>query len=1270
MEPIDTNYLSLQFRDRIYKGSGNSFQGLFEEIMQKALQDFQKVHPYGNKGDGGNDGYQPAKGTYYQVYAPKNPSEKTAAAAKKLKNDFEKLHATWDQISKIKVFYFAFNDKFTGTNIEIEQALAELKGKFSGIEFKVFLSQDLERVFFSLKTEQMLALGFDVNQVKPISVAQEALEVIEGYIDRDNGGVALQILEQFRGLIGELNNERLTIDSEILEGKALERLERVPEAKQKYEHLCARYPNSPEAFLYLAAIYLQSENLETNLELLKQAESISPDYWFLTIQKLLRALRLDEKIDISQIDEQSFPDDFRAKSTFYRIYSIFLTHAGNTENALRFINTAISLNPERITNHIAKISTLEAIALFSDTDRTQLKANAATFLNDIEAAHRIIAEHSGCTPRNIAIIEYKKITALFVLENYSDAIQSARNFLGQIPKCYFDYSIDRLLAELLLHIQISSKDFDIILTRLSTENKIISDPLSKAILLQFSRTHTLFTDGKKFFTALKGQGKILDFINKLKSSDYDNAWNYLKEDVRFAVIMATAAKDLPDLRKTIIEKLPNDGNIQKQKLLLLLNYDQENIDEAFELLKQMNFAELGYLECQSILKIAQKKEAWDFEARILGKLLTAERNPEIISQLKLKLFGVNLRLKRLPEAIQIGEQLLSEDIATNKIEENTREEILGQTILARLNRGEFNEAKLLLLKYPQYSNTPEFKVAVEAEVYIKNGDGQSALNSIITAVKALKTPTPEQYGGLILTFISVSNLINLNLGEPLPESIENSYVKLKTVERWYYLGDLNELDATKVPKSGNHYSEFFNKRIGDKIKLKSKYQSESVELEIENILPIEKYVLWQCHHHAQKLTQEHRWKAMEIIEVPTIGDTIDPKYIIARLAEEHEAREPFFNFYCANNAPFAFLALNDGGVANALAHIVASGKGFINFSTGVATELEQQKTIARQVIDGDDCFLDGISALILAESGLGNDIFQYLPNLKIPQSVISMLFEIKEKYRYTPGQVGHLGYVNGGIRVSSIDSNKRELIQKNFERYIAFFESKPQNIYAISAATKQNHFIEQNIPPELCDACALARQHHAIVITEDYFYLQANELETKLSHPKHCSSFALIRTLYEQNKIPFEQYLNFFSYLTFYRFRFLPIHINDIENAVYGSGPIKLFQPERIRHLNFPLTLSKEYGVHPDDALRVTAIFLFRAAVNIAITPDMIERLFAEILSCFPTSKSKKAIGRDFMYALEYLANKVMQKEKLPSQIKDKLVRLSQYVEMYTDTTF
>lgn len=1264
MKSKDHNYLWLQFWNKVYQKNATEFQSFFEDIMLKAFSGFQKIRPYGNSGDGGNDGYQPAEGIYYQVYAPKNPQEKEAEASKKLKEDFEKLKTSWDQISKVKEFYFVFNDKGSGSTIELAKALAELKAENPSIEFGIHTPKDLEKIFFGLQQQDILTLGFDIDSTKAVSNAYELLNKLEIDIDRENGRDALKALQGMKSVISGLNDDGLLLEYKILEARALQKLEKTKESKEKYESLCKRYPNDPRAFLYLAEFYLNNEDFEKNKELLEQAEKIDSTHWLLALEKLIREYRLGNTIDTATIDEQKFSADPRIKANFYRLYSFFLERAGDQTKAESFIEKAIHLNPEKINNYDAKLSLLEG-RIFSQEDKKKFQRDIAGFLTEIEAVEQKVAEWGELSLRNKAILNFRKLGVFRAQENLPEIEKLAKESFELILQCYFEQLIDKLLVGLLIFMELPPKDFERLLEYLSTSEKDISDDLAKAIAFQFNLKNTLLIDGRKFFESRKKQ-TILNLIAAIESKKYDDVWDILKDDLRFAVAMANTAKDFPDLRKKIIENLPNDGSIQKEKLMLLLNYDQGNIDEAFELLKGFDFSNLGYFECRPILQIARDKKAWDFVVKILEKLLEYEKDDRDILQLRLDLFTANLHLEKFLEMIQIGESMLANNKEMILLDAHNKELILGQTIFARFKRGEYAEAKALLEKYHDLSIGFEFKVTVETEVYLKNNDANQALASVVSGVKLLKHPSPEQYGSLFIFFTEIGNLIDF-----YPTSLEkveaNCFIKFKEQDRWYFIGDENELDATKIASSNEKYGKFIDKKIAEKVLFEDRYRLDKTEYTVENILTIEKYILWQCMHHAQKLSLEHRWDMMEMIEVPTTEDTIDTKYIIARLEDERKKRGDFFDLYCQQNLPLAFLAINEGGLTNAIGTIMNENKGFIKFSSGDLAEINQQKEVAKRIVGGEAFYLDGTSALVLSETGLLEKIYEHLPNLKVPQSVITLLLEIKEKFRYMPGQVGHMGFAQGKLTFSSVDKDKRAMIQDHFEKSIKLLESKSQNIGVISAANKSDCFSEQRVSAELCDACVLAQKESTPVLTEDFLYLQANELETKKKAPEYCSAFALVRVLYEQKKISFEQYLNFFSYLSSYRFRFLPLSTDDIAHAVFGDGVIATIQPEKIRQLNFPLTLSEEYGVTFDTAFLVVGRFLIRVLVDDAILPEVTERVFSEILSTFPATKEmdKKALGKMFLRVSVQTINNMRQRIIVGTRVQEKIDRLSQLTEIF-----
>jgi hypothetical protein len=1264
MVPIDKNYLRLQFWNKVYQKNATEFQSFFEDIMQKAFSDFQKIRPYGNQGDRGNDGCRPDEGIYYQVYSPKKPREKEADAAKKLKKDFETLKAAWNQISKIKTFYFVFNDKGDGVSIEIDRALAELKDANPYINFRKLLAKDLEDIFVTLKPDQILTLGFDIDSTNALRIAQESLAKLEVDLDRDNGKFVLRALENHKDIISGLKDENLLVEYEILECRAFQKLERTKEAKQKYENLCKRYPNDPRAFLYLAEIHLNNEDFEKNEELLKEAERIDSSHWLLALEKLIREYRLGKQIDVTEIDEDSFPADPRVKSNFYRLYAVFLHRAGDQARAESFIERAIHLNPEKMNNYYGRLSILEGRIFPKINDKEKFQKDAEYLLSEIDALQEKANEWGELNPRNQATLNLEKINVFLVLENVPEIERLAKESFEMIMQCYFDYSIDNLLVGLLTFVELPPRDFERLLHYLQVAEKAISDSLARMIVIQFNLKTTLFTEGKKFFEVIKKK-TILDFIENLEKKEYDEAWIFLKEDLKFAVAMANTAKQFPDFRKKIIENLPDDGNIQKEKLLLLLNYDEKNINEAFDLLKGFDLSNLSYFGCKPILEIAQQKKAWDFVIKIVEKLLKYEREKRVVSQLKLLLFSANFNLERFPEAIQIGEEILSDSEEIAFLDDHNKEVLLGNTLVARLKRGKYLEAKGLMEKYPTLSKSFEFKVAVETEVYLKNNDAHKALASVVAGVRIRKTPTPEQYGSLYMFFVQIGNLIDFPFTPQ--EKVEiDCFVKLTDQERWYFVGDKEELDATKVPPTDKKYPILLGKTIGEKVAFDDKYRSSTIEHVIENILPIEKYILWQCMHHAQQLSLEHRWNVMEMIEVPTTGEGIETKFIIARLEDEKKKGGDFFDFYCRENVPLAFFAANEGGLTRAIGRITSENRGFIRFSSGDLTEINQQKEVAKKIISGEPFYIDGTSALVLSEPGLLEKIYEYLPNLKVPQSVITLLLETGGKFRYMPGQLGHMGYVQGKLTFSSVDQDTRETIQRNFENSIKLLESKPQNISAISAANKADSFSEQRVPAELCDACILAQKDNVPVLTEDFLYLKANELDTKKKAPEYCSAYALVRVLYEQKKITFENYLNFFAYLSSYRFRFLHLTVEDIEKAVFGDGIIITVQSERIKWFNFPLTLSEQYGVPFVSAFGVVVGFLKKVLIDDAILPEITERIFVEILSAFPTDKDKRILGKMFLTISVKEINRIRQTIIIGTTVQKKIDLLSEITEIYS----
>ena len=79
-------------------------------------------------------------------------------------------------------------------------------------------------------------------------------------------------------------------------------------------------------------------------------------------------------MDIATIDEKNFPSDFRIKSNYYRFYAGALQIEKDFPKAESFIERAISLNPDRVANYIAKLGLLvnQFSSQFVDIDKARM----------------------------------------------------------------------------------------------------------------------------------------------------------------------------------------------------------------------------------------------------------------------------------------------------------------------------------------------------------------------------------------------------------------------------------------------------------------------------------------------------------------------------------------------------------------------------------------------------------------------------------------------------------------------------------------------------------------------------------------------------------------------------------------------------------------------------------------------------------------------------------------------------------------------------------
>ncbi|MBU0676177.1 MAG: hypothetical protein KJ950_16180 [Proteobacteria bacterium] len=175
MSANDNFWYRTLFKVKLFEASGTSFQQLINQLFQYSVEGFQSIQPWGDWGDGGNDGWIESKGSYYQVYGPTPTSSASpVAVVKKAVTDFEKLPEKWEDV---KNYYFVYNDRYTGAPAPVASELQQLKKKHGLTDARVIAGAGLEAMFMGLDSEirQVIVGGVpscEITHVDPRSVGE------------------------------------------------------------------------------------------------------------------------------------------------------------------------------------------------------------------------------------------------------------------------------------------------------------------------------------------------------------------------------------------------------------------------------------------------------------------------------------------------------------------------------------------------------------------------------------------------------------------------------------------------------------------------------------------------------------------------------------------------------------------------------------------------------------------------------------------------------------------------------------------------------------------------------------------------------------------------------------------------------------------------------------------------------------------------------------------------------------------------------------------
>lgn len=154
MDGLKRAYYEKAFENEFLKLKESSFQHFFSEVMEKCHpNDFQRVRPWGKKGDMKNDGYLKSQRKLFQVYAPNEVS--ASKVISKIEEDFNGALPFWEKYFNNWVFV---HNSRSGLGPEVTMKLLELEDKNPRIKIENWGFEELRQRVFSLNDFDLASL--------------------------------------------------------------------------------------------------------------------------------------------------------------------------------------------------------------------------------------------------------------------------------------------------------------------------------------------------------------------------------------------------------------------------------------------------------------------------------------------------------------------------------------------------------------------------------------------------------------------------------------------------------------------------------------------------------------------------------------------------------------------------------------------------------------------------------------------------------------------------------------------------------------------------------------------------------------------------------------------------------------------------------------------------------------------------------------------------------------------------------------------------------
>lgn len=779
------------------------------------------------------------------------------------------------------------------------------------------------------------------------------------------------------------------------------------------------------------------------------------------------------------------------------------------------------------------------------------------------------------------------------------------------------------LIQLLKLIYLEKEELSVLIEYVKNSGKDVESDLAYLILAQ-----TLLND-KSYALADKvcadlSLARQKEYLDGLKTKNYELVLSHLRgvdHDTLNRLISVIQDNDLSWNLINSFDKEKNTDSKNSLALLKIISITQNDEKNYLNQIKaEVDFKELGYGLLNEIADSSARKKLWDLESESLRHMLNFEVDEREIMQNQTRLALSLFNLEDYAGVLEKKELLIG---GLDKLSDHNKELAIRLLIASANNLGRYGVShEILTATFSFLSNKFEFHF-FKADVELKLEKYDDALTTILEGLRLEKNVTREKYQScyMLLNELSNAGAIKKHAEESV---IENVYIKISGIDSWFYIGNKKEIDALKLEPQDERYLAVFGKQNNSIIDWPvDRFQSDPPKRTLERIFSEGLYVRSRAEEAIHKIAQEgsdHLWG----VNFKNPEEGVEN---IRKLWEQlSKPSEEFYETYINGPLPFSFLAKFEHGIDKAIGKINAKQQGFIHVNDRMQSTEKYQVERAHKILDGSPVFIDALSLLFLIGSNTHKSVLENIKQIFYTPSVSTCMRKHASEFAQSRFQMGSISFIEGKIYVSDYDHEKELEIKNKFLDAVEFFERIAKKVTTDFLTTKKID-LENLLHSGITDPYAAARFMKADIISDDFYYHKALELQGKEKQITPISSAALMWALYQKGRISYEMHLNYISYLLRHRCKHIgvsaPILLDSI--LVKGSGGILSFEPKNIKKFHLDITLSSKYGVTPEIASRVISEFLVKLIQDSSIT----ENSFGEIMGEF-LPEALKDRRRDF----------------------------------------